>query len=153
MRRRDQRTLDGLPLVRGDAFGRCAEGASRMTRFLFLPLPVSKNVWQRMHWAKRNRIKREWHELVWAQVNASPRWPRPAGSVTVDIAVEWDKRGPLPDHHNLEMAFECVADGLVQAGIIADDSGTQFVRGGLTLRRAAGVGRTVACVTQEGKAL
>ena len=50
-------------------------------------------------------------------------------SVRCSIAVAWNKRGPLPDEINLEMAFEAIADGLVKAGIIADDSGKQFVRG------------------------
>jgi len=99
-------------------------------------LPESKNVWQRLHWAKRNRIKQEWHEYVWAGVNAAPkRMPRPLESVTCHVVVLWDKPGPLPDRHNLEMAFEVIADGLVYAGIIRDDSGDQFVRGSLTLMR------------------
>ena len=108
-----------------------------MTRSFTIPaLPESKNVWQRLHWAKRNRIKQEWHEHVWAGVNEAPkRMPRPLESVTCYVVVWWDKPGPLPDHHNLEMAFEVIADGLVHAGIIRDDSGDQFVRGSLILMR------------------
>jgi len=101
-------------------------------------LPESKNVWQRMHWAKRSKIKVAWEEQVWGMVNEMPRMPRPLDSVRCDIVVFWDKPGPLPDHHNLEMAFEVVADGLVKAGIIRDDSGEQFVRGSLKLIRGDG---------------
>lgn len=109
-----------------------------MRSFTIAMMPESKNVWQRMHWAKRNKIKAAWEEQVWGCVNEMPRMPRPLDSVTCHITVFWDKRGPLPDHHNLEMAFEVVADGLVKAGIIRDDSGEQFKRGSLHLLRGNG---------------
>lgn len=86
-------------------------------------MPLSKNVWQRLHWAKRGRIKAEWERWVWGLVNEHPRMPRPIASVRCDVVVGWDKPGPLPDPQNLAgMAHEVIADGLVKAGIIADDS-------------------------------
>ena len=109
-----------------------------MRNFTIPALPESKNVWQRLHWSKRSRIKREWEEWVWACVNEMPRMPRPLDSVTCHVVVLWQKKGPLPDCHNLEMAFEVIADGLVKAGIIRDDSGEQFVRGSLKLIRGDG---------------
>jgi hypothetical protein len=69
--------------------------------------------------------------------------PRPLDSVTCHIIVVWNKRGPLPDFHNLEMAFECIADGLVKAGIIRDDSGFQFQRGTMQVLRGDAPSTTV----------
>ena len=120
-------------------------------RYFDVPmLPESKNQWQRMHWAKRQRIKEAWEEMVWGYVNKTPRMPRPLDSVRCSLIVCWNKPGPLPDHHNLEMGFECVADGLVKAGIIRDDSGMQFVRGQLTL--CPGDGSTLVVLRWEEKA-
>ncbi len=62
--------------------------------------------------------------------------PRPLEQVRCTIEVVWDKKGVLPDPINLEMAIECVADGLVEAGIIRDDAGGRFVREDVVLRRA-----------------
>ena len=116
-------------------------------RRVFMPMPTSKNIWQRMHWAARGRIKRQWETLVWAQLNAEPRMPRPVVSVTVDLFVEWDKPGPLPDHHNLDMAHECIADGLVKAGILADDADGVYQRGGFEIVRVSkGEGQTVVTI-------
>lgn len=110
-----------------------------MTRTLFIPLlPVSKNPWTRMHWSRRASVKKAWEAEVWAQVNTAPRMPHLLPAVSCSILVLWGKKGPLPDHHNLEQAHECVADGLVKARVIADDSGGQYVRESLTVRRPAG---------------
>lgn len=106
------------------------------SKVMELPLPTSKNPWQRQHWAKRSRTKKAWQQIVWAWVNTPPRMPRPLERVRCSIEVVWDKRGPLPDPHNLEMAVECVADGLVEAGIIEDDASGRFIREDVTLRRA-----------------
>ena len=50
-------------------------------RILKLPLPISKNRWQRFHWSTRGRIKQAWHGGVWAWVNIKPRMERPALAV------------------------------------------------------------------------
>jgi hypothetical protein len=100
-------------------------------------LPLSKNVWQAATnggMQRRRRIKKMWEEVVWGEVNRYPRMPRPVDSVRCDLVVSWNKRGPLPDDINLEMAFECIADGLVKAGIIVDDQ-HQFVRGTISIVR------------------
>jgi len=116
-----------------------------ISRAIEIPLvPTSKNVWQRCHWAKRGSIKKAWHEEVWAGVNIRPRLPRPVGSVTCSMHVFWDKPGVLPDHHNLDMVHECVADGLVEAGILTDDAGGVYHRGSFGIERVKkGQGRTV----------
>lgn len=112
-----------------------------------LPVPVSKNVWQRGHWTFRRRIKKRWEAYVWAWVNTPPRMKRPVDHVTVHLYVKWDKPGPLPDSINLDMAHECIADGLVKAGIIPDDQ-TQYSRGHFRIVRVPkGQGQTLATVT------
>lgn len=118
-------------------------------KVLVIPrLPVSKNVWQRCHWAKRNRIKQTWHAFVWGLVNEAPRMPRPLPQVKCRVVVYWDKGGPLPDWHNLHMAHECIADGLVRAGILADDSNGQYLEDGVGVVKAPkGEGRTEAFLT------
>lgn len=94
-----------------------------------------------MHWGARERVKKEWWEFVWALVNTRPRLPRGAVQVRCDAIVGWDKRGPLPDWHNLEMLHEVVADGLVTIGIIADDAQGAYIAGDIITRR--GDGQTV----------
>ena len=107
-------------------------------RSFTIPLtPTSKNPWTRMHWSKRAEIKQEWESFVWAFVNEKPRMPRPLPHVRCDVVVGWDKPGPFPDNLNLEMAFECIADGLVKAGIIPNDR-TEFERGTLGLTHGSG---------------
>ncbi len=98
--------------------------------------PTSKNVWQRMHEQPRARIKKVWEKAVWAHVNIAPRLPRPASRVTCTATVEWGKPGPLPDWHNLEMLHECVADGLVKAGILRDDANGAYVAGDIEVKRS-----------------
>jgi hypothetical protein len=111
---------------------------------LCLAVPVSKNVWQRQHWRRRYATKRRWEDQIWAQVNERPRCPRPAVAVTADVMVYWDKPGVLPDHHNLDMVHEVVADGLVKAGILEDDAGGVYERGAFAIERVKkGKGRTV----------
>jgi len=99
-------------------------------------LPVSKNPWQRMHWTKRLAIKQQWELEIWGAVNGQPRLPRPARQVEVLPIVYWGKPGPLPDFHNLEMAHECIADGLVKAGMLPDDSDGQYVALRIQIERA-----------------
>ena len=108
---------------------------STIHRTLVMPVPTSKNVWQRIHWAHRGRIKDQWETSVWAQVNERPRCQRPVSLVTAHLDIHWDKPGPLPDFHNLDMAHECVADGLVKAGILADDAGGVYMRGTFKITR------------------
>lgn len=119
-------------------------------RVLELPVPVSKNVWQRQHWAARNRTKGAWHSMVWGLMNEAPRIVKAAGQATVHLVVFWDKPGPMPDHHNLDMAHECVADGLVRAGFLVDDDQGRYQRGLFTITRATrGLGGTVALVVLD----
>lgn len=98
--------------------------------------PVSKNLWQRMHWAKRGAIKKRWERDIWMAVNGQPRLPRPAARAEVTPIVYWGKPGPLPDFHNLEMAHEVVADGLVIAGMLKDDSKGQYIAERIQVLRA-----------------
>lgn len=70
--------------------------------------------------------------------------------VTVHMNVQWDKPGVLPDWINLDMAHECVADGLVKCGIILDDAGRAYQRGTFSIERVPkGKGRTVMTVDLE----
>ena len=94
-------------------------------------LPTSKNEWVKLHWAKRAALKREWVDAIFAAVNSKPRLRRPAIRVAVSARPMWNKRGPLPDFHNLEMLHECVADGLVDCGILKDDSQGSYGAGSI----------------------
>lgn len=99
---------------------------------------------------RRSRIKKDWESQVWAQVNTFPRWPRNVASVTVNLVVFWDRPGPLPDHHNLDMAHECIADGLVKANILHDDAKGVYQRGTFSIVRAPrNTGRCQADVVLE----
>ena len=109
-----------------------------MKRVLDIPMmPPSKNESHSWHWAKRQRVKDAWVEQVWARVN-SPRIPRPLDSVEASVLVMWDKPGPLPDPQNLIGVHEYIADGLVYANIIADDSGGQYRAGYVGVVRGDG---------------
>ena len=87
-----------------------------------LPYPVSKNKWQRMHWASRAAIKKQWEQIVWAECNSKPRIPRGLESVVVHLEVVCRKAGAWPDPQNVTgQPHECIADGLQQAGVLVND--------------------------------
>lgn len=113
-------------------------GVRNIKHFNIPMLPVSKNVWHggsRGSAMRRHRIKMDWEEQVWAGVNTAPRMPRRVASVKVHSIIYWNKRGVLPDHHNLDMLHECTADGLVKAGILKDDADGVYERGEQSLLR------------------
>lgn len=85
--------------------------------------PPSLNVWSRMHWSKAAKIKKQWENDIWvcaykamAHTNKSKI---PYGKAKVKLTYYFSSNRRR-DIDNINQKF--VLDGLVKAGVIADDS-------------------------------
>lgn len=94
-----------------------------MKHVIELPFtPPSLNVWQRIHWAKRLKIKREWVEYIrglCGEVDKKiPRYEK----------VKLSAKLYFPDKHKRDTdnfsatLWKLVCDSLVNANVIPDDS-------------------------------
>lgn len=84
----------------------------------------SLNVWQRMHWAARSRLKKRWRDSVWAawwNANARHEYPpRDRGRRRVTI---YSRRfSKVRDFDRFIGGLVPLMDALVRAGAIVDDS-------------------------------
>jgi hypothetical protein len=80
-------------------------------------LPKTTNAGGRLHWAVKVREARSWKNLVnVATRNAKP--PHPLKAATLALT-RYSTREP--DFDGLVSSFKHIIDGLVDAGIIADD--------------------------------
>lgn len=83
---------------------------------------VSLNTWQRLHWAKREKLNKLWVWEIRAAASSylarhrTPKW----GSV--DIIIERTCLRPIKDTDNLMGGYKPVFDALVKVGIIEDDT-------------------------------
>lgn len=77
----------------------------------------SLNVWQTMHWAKREKLKKTWAlEFRYLFGPKKPMLQR------CKIKYTRFSTGTLDEADNLPGSFKCVGDALVLAGVIKDDS-------------------------------
>lgn len=107
-----------------------------------MPYPVSKNKWNRAHWASRERVIKSWaSDIGW--LVKKHRIPKALPQVRVDLEVVCRRSGALPDPQNvIGQPHECIADALVKAGVLVDDGARAatgyvwpYVQGSLKLRR------------------
>lgn len=85
-------------------------------------LRASMNRTLRMHWAERHYVVQSLQSEAWAAANTKgKRAPRYKVPVTVEFRPFVD-RGPLPDTDALGFVAKSVLDGLVNAGVLPDDS-------------------------------
>jgi len=86
-------------------------------------VPVSQNVYQHWHWAKKGRYKKKWESriipygYIW-QNKWRDNYGRYAKSVEILYCFD-DKRRRDKDNY---CYFKAIMDGLVKAGIIGDDN-------------------------------
>jgi Holliday junction resolvase RusA-like endonuclease len=95
---------------------------------LLLGIPPSPNALRRMHWATRAAIAREWRHSAWAAAlearnHYCPSVGFPWLRANVKIVIV-TKTATRRDPDNAVASVKPLIDGLVDAGIIADDSFT-----------------------------
>lgn len=80
------------------------------------------NLNDRSHWAVRRRQVKAWREAAAWHALQLPKVARPmAGPVLVDIALPVRRNGRR-DAHNFMPTCKAIIDGLVDAGVVPDDS-------------------------------
>lgn len=97
---------------------------SRSYTFIHEDRPWTLNAERGMHWARHGALTAEWRQAFWAIAleNKRPRMQR------VDIEVtQTTKTKRMPDPVACFGAFKAALDGLVDAGVISNDTG-KFVR-------------------------
>ncbi len=71
------------------------------------------------HWSKTRNVTAIWRDAfrLLALANKAPQWQQ------AHIVVDCVMRHPLPDTGNNYPAFKAALDGLIDAGVLPDDSG------------------------------
>ncbi len=94
---------------------------------LTIPAPAEWiNLNQRMHWAMKAKLTKAWR--LSASLNArQANLPKDLGKVHVLVVVTKPTRRAF-DVHNLLPSFKAIIDGLVDYGLVEDDS-TKFLTG------------------------
>lgn len=89
-----------------------------LIEFQIPQLPKMMNELLRGHWQKKYRHAKVWKRLVYFEV-VSQKPPRPWKKAKLTLTRVSAKR---PDYDGLVSSFKHVIDGLVEAGILADDT-------------------------------
>lgn len=84
------------------------------------PLPSTK--WAR---SKRREQGRLWRNAAWAAVCAKPR-PKVAAKATLTVEFGTDRPNQRRDPHNFMPTVKHLIDGIVDAGVLIDDSHRQL---------------------------
>lgn len=94
---------------------------------LWIPAPAAWiNLNDRLHWAKRAKLTRAWRQAAHIYARQA-NLPKGLGRVHVTVeVVKATKRGY--DVHNLVPTAKAVIDGLVDYGLVTDDS-NQYLTG------------------------
>lgn len=81
--------------------------------------PLNAN--QRLHWAQKAKLTREVRDATKGEALGSRFWPTILDPITVQLTwVVTDKR--RRDSDNIYPTFKAMCDGLVDAGIVPDDT-------------------------------
>ena len=80
---------------------------------------------ERGHWAKRSGVKRALRHKTELLARAA-RLPRGLDRVHIVVYIDYPDRRRR-DAHNLMPTIKCQIDGLVDAGVIVDDSDTHLI--------------------------
>ncbi len=119
-----------------------------MTFILTIPMtPPSVNVYLRMFWADRERLKDTWHTAVWALANEA-RWePVEVASIVVTIFFRDSRKRDLANW--ISTSDKLIVDGLVRCGILPDDDPAHLKS--LDVRIEKGAPRTEILLTPLDK--
>ena len=93
-----------------------------MIKIVIPDIPPSLNVWSWMHWSKASQIKKQWEKDIYYtshQQRYDNRESLPYEKAKVRITFYF-KTHANRDFDNMNLKFPL--DGLVKAGVIADDS-------------------------------
>ncbi len=94
-----------------------------MIRFSVPGIPPSLNIWSRMHWSKAAKIKKQWERDIFYSFMSTGRvwkkneFPYQKAKIKLTYYFATNRRR---DVDNINQKF--ILDGLVKAGVIADDS-------------------------------
>lgn len=86
-------------------------------------VPLSLNVYTRMHWAAKARAREAFQEQVWGEVNkAGNRCPRGLDRIEIHSVIQFtDARRRDSDNYGAVLN-KWVQDVLVDCGVISDDT-------------------------------
>ncbi len=84
--------------------------------------PPSINLYQHWHWAKKRKVKAEWVEWVWALVNQQGRKLKGCKQVHVGATIYFPRAARRDPQNYAATLYKFLDDGLVQAGVIPDDT-------------------------------
>lgn len=85
-----------------------------------LKTPSLNTLFGRGHWSKRNKLKDEWIEVVWAVCREQKI--KPITEFPVVVTTKAYKSGKQLDADNACLSNKLIIDGLKKAGIIPDDT-------------------------------
>ena len=86
-------------------------------------VPPSNNIYQRMHWSKRERVRREFQEQLWAVLNEKGnRCPRGLQRVELRAVLHFTERRRRDSDNFGATLWKFVQDVLVSEGVIPDDT-------------------------------
>jgi len=86
-------------------------------------VPPSNNVYQRMHWAQRQRVRRAFEEELWAVLNEKGnRCPRGLERVELRAVLHFREHRRRDSDNFGATLWKFVQDVLVREGVIPDDT-------------------------------
>jgi hypothetical protein len=86
-------------------------------------VPPSNNVYQRLHWAKRAKVRKEFQEQLWAVLNEKGnRCPRGLERVELRAVLHFTTRRRRDSDNYGATLWKFVQDVLVGEGVIPDDT-------------------------------
>jgi len=83
-------------------------------------IPPSLNIWSRLHWAARKRVKDKWCDFIWALCNENRVHPVEKVHLSATIYFPQSRRRD-PDNYTAT-TYKIICDCLVRIGILKDDS-------------------------------
>lgn len=91
----------------------------------------SLNVYDRMHFTKRDRLVKQWHKMVEEAVEEQDILPVESYPVHVEIECYFGKGRTRFDWDNLSPTPKLIQDALVSCGVLANDTSKYIKRGSM----------------------
>lgn len=89
-------------------------------------VPPSLNVWQRMHWSERRRLKEEWEWEIFALCNGMPKGNSHI-IIEADIYFDTVRRRDITNFE--ATVWKLTNDALVNAKVVPDDTHEYITNG------------------------
>ena len=104
------------------------------------------NANQRMHWAKKARLTRDWRWTAHRRAQQASLSPLARAHITVTLSFPDRRRR---DVNNYQPTAKAIVDGLVDAGVLPDDSDAYLVGPDMRAGERSSEGWVVVTVTIE----